>query len=250
MRKCNLLGWILAISVSGVLNAQGTSPPAPGNPPPGSEYQLVRLPVVEPLDPPEYENFAVDDAAVASYRCALTRWWNYRAKPHLQYTHWGYPEFFEEMPLGSSVRAHQCEQIAQGLADRLVLYRYDFHEGSTVLNSQGQRRLSDLAVAFPHWSHLRLVIESTPENPELAIARRNHVVKLLQDRNVPAQVEVGLPHGLGPSGDEVLLMNRNLLRQRRYGQYRPGQHRSAVSRLTVVLVARGSPRPESNLHIS
>ncbi|MCU0978844.1 MAG: hypothetical protein MUF25_06715, partial [Pirellulaceae bacterium] len=145
------------------------------------------------------------------------RWWQDRAKPLLQYTHWGYPEFFEETPLGASLRAHQRAQISSGYAARLVLYQYDFCDGGVTLNQQGQRRLKDLVTGFDCWAHQRLLIEATPDRPQLAAARQKHVTKMLHDSGIPAQVEVGVPTGFMPMGDEALLMNMNLLRQVRTG---------------------------------
>jgi hypothetical protein len=153
------------------------------------------------------------DCNVIQRRSALSRWWHYRAKPHMQYSHWGYPEFFAERPLGSSVRAHECTQIAVGIRERLVLYRYDFHEDSTMLNRQGQQRLNDLAAAFPYWAPDRLVIEATPDDPLLAIARRNHVMHLLEVSDVSARVEVDEPRNRMVQGEEAILIHQHFLRQ-------------------------------------
>jgi hypothetical protein len=217
MLSRNLFNSILIISVCWALSAQAAPQETASSPQEGIDDQPVRLPAVESSSLPGDAGFVVDGAQVEDRRSALVRWWNYQAKPHLQASHWGYPEFFEEMPWGSSVRAHQCAQIASGLQNRLMLYQYDFHEGSVLLNRQGQLRLRDLAAAYPHWSHHRLVIESTPDHPQLAIARRNHVMKWLHDHDVPARVEVGSPSGLLPFGDELILTNKNLLRQLQTG---------------------------------
>jgi hypothetical protein len=165
----------------------------------------------EPAWIPDVDCTGVDE------RNALVRWWQDRAKPFMQYTHWGYPEYFEETPFGTSVRANQRAQISSGWAARLVLYQYDFCDGGVTLNPSGQRRLKDLATGFECWSHHRLLIEATPERPQLAAARRNHVTKMLHDSGIPAHVEVGTPTGFMPTGDEALLMNMNLLRQVRSG---------------------------------
>ncbi len=160
-----------------------------------------------------FQGDATFDRNVLERRSALSRWWHYRAKPHMQYSHWGYPEFFEEMPLGSSVRAHECAQIAMGLKERLVLYQYDFYENSTRLNRHGQQRLNDLAAGFPHWAQYRLVIEATPKHPSLAFARRNHVMHLLEASNIPARVEVDVPRNRMVQGEEAILINQHFLRQ-------------------------------------
>ena len=213
MHSRSVLGLVAGILVWCAVAAGAEYPPQsvlrqPGeadNGPPG-------FPVAdEPSLMPEVDYSSVDE------RNALVRWWQDRAKPLMQYTHWGYPEFFEETPFGTSVRAHQRAQIFSGWSARLVLYQYDFCDGGVTLNLSGQRRLKDLATGFDCWSQHRLLIEATPDHPQLAVARRNHVTKMLHDSGVPAQVEVGVPTGFMPTGDEALLMNMNLLRQVRSG---------------------------------
>jgi hypothetical protein len=150
-------------------------------------------------------------------RNVLVRWWNNRFKPRMQFTHWGYPEYFEETPLGTSVGCHKLVQISKGWAARSVLYRYDFREREAILNTQGERRLRQLTTAYSYWMHHPLIIEATPEQPHLANARRDHIAQLLQDHGLSAQVEVGVPDGFMPTGEEALLMNQNLLQQIRSG---------------------------------
>jgi hypothetical protein len=209
----SVLGLVAGIVVSWGVAAGADDPPQsvlrqPDNAP----HDAAAIPV--PEDP--YWDHGADCTGVDERR-ALVRWWQDRAKPVLQYTHWGYPEYFEETPFGTSVRANQRAQISSGVAARLVLYQYDFCDGGVTLNPSGQRRLKDLATGFDCWSHHRLLIEATPERPQLAVARRNHVTKMLHDSGIPAQVEVGTPTGFMPMGDEALLMNINLLRQVRSG---------------------------------
>lgn len=147
-------------------------------------------------------------------RSALARWWQDRAKPHLQYSYWGYPEEFDEMPFGASVQAHQRAQICNAWSARLFLYQYDFCDGGTTLNLHGQQRLNEMMAAFPAWAHHhRLMIESTPDQPHLALARREHVMRLLTKAGIPAPVEVGLPTGFVPFGDETRMMNAQLMKQ-------------------------------------
>ena len=65
--------------------------------------------------------------------------------------------------------------------------------------------------------HHPLIIEATPEQPHLANARRDHITELLHAHGFPAQVEIGVPTGFMPTGEEALLMNQNLLDQVRTG---------------------------------
>ena len=163
-------------------------------------------------------------------RPRLARWWQDRAKPCLQYSYWGYADEFEEVPLGASVRAHQQAQICSGWSARLFLYQYDFCDGGAALNLHGQQRLNDMAAAFPIWAeHHQLLIESTPDKPYLALARREHVIKVLKKAGIPAQVEVGVPTGFVPLGEETRLMNTLLMSQIRSGGGRAGGSQGGTS---------------------
>ena len=208
MHRRNLFGLFVVIIVSWAGTVFGDPPQPVLNQPvdTGTEPQSLSV-AEEPGWPPESVSQSEDQ------RNAMVRWWQDRFKPFMQYTHWGYPEYFEEMPFGSAVQAHKLAQISRGWAARAILHQYDFCDGDVMLNPQGERRLRDLAVAFSRWSYYPLIIEVTPERPKLAEARRNHVAQLLHDNGVPARVEVGLPTGFMPRGDEALLMNLNLLEQ-------------------------------------
>ncbi|HPM82030.1 MAG TPA: hypothetical protein PLF81_15090 [Candidatus Anammoximicrobium sp.] len=138
-------------------------------------------------------------------------------KSCLQYSHWGYCDLFEEVPLGARLRAHQRAQICSGWAARLWLYRYDFCDEQATLNAAGHKRLTELASVFPAWSDHVLVVESTPANPQLDEARRAHVAKLLETAGTPATVVVGVPAISAPFGDETREWNKLFLRQIRSG---------------------------------
>jgi hypothetical protein len=136
-----------------------------------------------------------------------------RIKARLQYSYWGYPEEFEEIPFGARVRAHQEAQICSGWSARLWLYRYDFCDDGASLNAAGHKRLSELAHEFPVWSHHDLVIEATPGQPQLDAARRAHVEKQLETLGIPAQVVIGVPTVSAPFGDETRVWNSLLTKQ-------------------------------------
>jgi hypothetical protein len=148
----------------------------------------------------------------------LSRWWHGSAKPCLQYSHWGYPEYFEEMPFGAGVTAVQSAQICNGWTSRLMLYHYDFCDGAASLNLHGQRRLNELAAAHHIWMHHVLRVEATPGAPRLDQARRNHVTRMLADAGLPVRVEIASPIEVSPFGDETRIVNDNLLRQVRSGK--------------------------------
>ncbi len=216
IRLCrSVLGWGLAIVVWCASSALG-------NPPQDlSIYsQLVDfespLPVAEQaLYPIAEEAYHVtdDECVPPVQRNVMVRWWNNRFSPRTQDTHSGCLDCFAHMPFGTSFRSHKMVQISKGWAARAVLYHYDFYQEDMMLNPSGERRLRELAAQFSCWSRYPLVIEATSDRPELALARRNHVVQLLHEHGVPARVEVGVPTGFMPTGEEALLMNQNLLRQ-------------------------------------
>ncbi|GEM_PF-6946660 len=135
--------------------------------------------------------------------------WGHRARRRLQSSHWGYPEEFEQMPFGqrmpfgASVRAYQEFQIQSGWDARQFLYHYDFFNGGTTLNHRGLRRLHDMAMDSTRGGPLSLRIEATPDEPQLAQARRQHVLQRLQDFGLSMQVEIGVPVGFVPRGEEI-----------------------------------------------
>lgn len=210
MRKQYARWWILLgcwSCVAGTVWAQSAEPPCP-------------LPASGCTEPD-----ACDATYSSSARPPTTRfgqWWQYRAKPCLQYSHWGYPEEFEEIPFGLRVRTVQQTQIQRGWAARLWLYRYDFCDDGTALNPAGHRRLRELAAEFPVWSCHVLMIESTPDRPQLDAARRAYVRGLLEDSGVPAQVAIGVPAVSAPFGDETQWWYSRFERQVRSGGGAPG----------------------------
>jgi len=152
--------------------------------------------------------------------------WHSHIKPCLQATHWGYPEYFEERPFGTLVCRHMGTQIANGRADRLVLYHYDFGDGilqdPSELNAHGDWRLCRMAAALQD-DVCPIVIECTPGGAELDAARRSHVLAALRNRglDVPEEsVVVGTPPARGMSGDEAYEIYQGLLMRTRAGGHR------------------------------
>jgi len=144
-------------------------------------------------------------------------WWLYRAKPALQYSHWGYADEFDEVPLGARLRAAQEAQVYRGWIGRARLYRYDFCDGSAALNAAGHLRLRDLAGELPCWSHQVIMIEATPGRPQLDAARRDHVAKQLADLGTIGQVVIGVPRVAAPFGDETRVWHSRFMNQVRTG---------------------------------
>jgi len=119
---------------------------------------------------------------------------------------WGYPEEFEAPPLGASIHAHYTAMVANGDAAAMVLYRYDFLNGSDVLNTHGYDRLARMAARQAD-NHFPIVIERTPEAPGLAEARRATVLSVMASNGAPVPpdlVVVGPRRAVGlPGADAV-----------------------------------------------
>ncbi len=137
----------------------------------------------------------------------------------LRDSHWGYSEYFCERPFGSFLEAHMQTQIQHGLAQQMVLFRYDFvnqqgREG-VELNPRGRQQLTKLAEVH-QWTGLPLVIEQSLANPRLDAARRQAVLVALETMGAaidPRMVQIGKPAAFGVSGEESSLIYPNQLQQ-------------------------------------
>jgi hypothetical protein len=140
----------------------------------------------------------------------------------MQYSHWGFPEFFVPTPLGASVAAACEAQIVQGLKDQSFLHHVDFYPDDTAdahrLTPYGERRLQQLVNdCMTHG--LPLLIESVVGRPQLDQARREFVIGYCQAQ------QLGLPEELiaiadqyrGIAGAEAAVLYRGLLQQTQAG---------------------------------
>jgi len=154
-------------------------------------------------------------------RHGVSRWWYHRTrcKRHLQEWALGYPEEFNEWPLGSSLYAHGRTQVANGNAARMVFYHYDFVEGSAQLNLRGHDKLVKLANLLPA-SFCPIVIERTPDAPGLDEHRRALLLAELAGCRFPIppeRVVIGPPPTAGLAGFEAIFVYGNQLRALRDG---------------------------------
>lgn len=85
----------------------------------------------------------------------------HRIKARAQERYWGYPEEFEEPPLGMSLEANLDAQRLNGDAARMVLYDYDFVPDSDQLKWRGKQRLVKIARMLPE-NFLPVIIEPAP----------------------------------------------------------------------------------------
>jgi hypothetical protein len=79
-------------------------------------------------------------------------------------------------------------QKNKGDVHTFTLYRSDFVAGSTQLSPSGARRLSYLAPRLAAWPG-PIVVEWTPESPELAVARRETILAAFRATNQPLLAE-------------------------------------------------------------
>lgn len=130
-------------------------------------------------------------------------WWA-RYKARKQEKYWGYPEEFEELPLGYLSTEIMCGQIRRGEKARLTLYDYDFMTGTAVLNARGQQRVAQLALLAMQRGE-SLTIQSVDAN--LDAARYQSVVDAANRACGldPSQVVVGQPIAGGLNGEEALI---------------------------------------------
>lgn len=126
----------------------------------------------------------------------------------------GYPEEFNEWPLGWSVYAHNQAQVANGQAASMTFYDYDFLPDSDHLNGRGRDKLSEVAGLLPV-SFAPVVVERVAD-PALGEARRLQVAGALAAGGFPVPLErvlVGRPAALGLSGAEARLTTMTLYQQ-------------------------------------
>ncbi len=134
-------------------------------------------------------------------------------KQHTRDNLWGYASEFEAPPLGASVYQNFRTMVANGEAARMVLYRYDFIEGTELLNLRGRDQLAKIAAMSPNNS-FPIIVERTPENPALAEARRQGILGVLGLNGVavpPDRVLVSAPIAVGMRGVEAGLLHTRQL---------------------------------------
>ncbi len=121
-----------------------------------------------------------------------------RIKAHMQRSHWGYCNYFDERPLGESVYATLSQQIHRGLEDSMMLYHYDFYPEASQrageLTPRGRTQLMKIIDRMQDHP-TAIQIQITENQPNLNQVRRQHVVNALvmMGANVPEQLVVLAP---------------------------------------------------------
>ncbi len=165
----------------------------------------------DPLDPVATERRG------PSFIAKKIRSWHWR---RLQGKMLGYPEKFTPRPLGSALHDHGRTMVSNGAEARLTLFEYDFEPNSAQLSTRGRDQLAKMAAQLAA-SPFPLIIERTPRNPELAVARREAVLGELVAASFPIDGErvlVGVPLPFGMSGVNAQIVGANALnRVQQYG---------------------------------
>lgn len=123
------------------------------------------------------------------------------------------------MPLGAVMHSHFQTQVDNGLASRLVVYRFDFYNepgtNHSLLNPYGIRRLQKIAPLLMN-TFQPLIVEEVIERPQLNQARREQVLQQLAALSLPidsSRVIIGRAPTPGLDGNEAIENHGNLLRQ-------------------------------------
>ena len=125
----------------------------------------------------------------------------------------GYRDQYEAPLLGYYLYLHGHTQVANGDAARMVLYHYDFVEGSDQLNPRGKYQLAKIAALLPQIFN-PIIIEATADAPGMDEARRVAVVRELAKGPFPVPAErvvVGRPISVPLRGVEAERIYHNLL---------------------------------------
>ncbi|KAA5541330.1 hypothetical protein FYK55_17285 [Roseiconus nitratireducens] len=115
-------------------------------------------------------------------------------------------------PFGDAVQSAFGAQIANGQADRTVLYQYDFIQGTASLNRRGFVELVEIAERLME-TPLQMVIETTG-NLELDAARRANVLGYLAEMPYPIgpeRVITAIPQVPSLDGIDAILTHQRLL---------------------------------------
>ena len=224
----------LGIGASRSLSADPPSEPLPT----GSDSKSFGYSVPELTPTPAAEGAISADPAVfpygaplVGYEAARTCWPHHYCncrystfKRRAQCRAWGYPQEFCERPFGSYVRSHLHRQVANGLADQMAIYHFDFFDTDTdqadQLKPRGVRQVNEVAnlATMLCDEHFVVTIEATGDS-ELDHRRRIEVFEKLTELGAPValdQVVTGRPAAVGLDGLEAFQIYQNQLQQTKH----------------------------------
>jgi hypothetical protein len=222
---------VLGMGASRALSADPPSEPLPaGGDPRDFGYsvpELTEAPVAEGATLAKPATFPYG-APLVDYEAARTCWPHHycdcrysTCKRRAQCRAWGYPEEFCERPFGTYVRSHLHRQVANGLADQMAVYHFDFYDTDTdqadQLKPRGVRQVNEVAklTTMLYDQYFVVTIESTG-NSELDNRRRLLVFEKLTDLGAPVgldQIATGSPPAAGLDGVEAFEIYQKQLQQ-------------------------------------
>ncbi len=132
--------------------------------------------------------------AVCTRKGRLHRMFHHTAHA-LESTVVGYPDAFVEPPLGYYINRQFGVQVAKADPHRFTLYHTDFLPGTDQFSPNGASRFNLMFERLPQWSG-PILVQWSPDEPELAQARRQAVVETLASAGVPGTPERVI---IGPS---------------------------------------------------
>ncbi|CAN5916663.1 hypothetical protein BH23PLA1_BH23PLA1_35220 [soil metagenome] len=155
---------------------------------------------------------------------ARWRWHKANCKRHLQEKFIGFPEEFQERPLGAALYEQGNTMVGNYNASRMVFYQYDFQDESNELNLAGLDKLRRMARTLP-MNPYPVIVERTPLTPGLDLARRLTVLGALDQGPFPVPPErvlIGPPISRGLIGVEAAIIFENQILQTIAGGYAAG----------------------------
>jgi hypothetical protein len=138
-----------------------------------------------------------------------------QCKKKIQKAVLGEPKEWDAPPVGYFVYLANRTQVANGDAVRMMLYHYDFCDGSDQLNLAGRDKLARIAAMLP-CNAFPVVVERTPEDVNLGERRRLVVANSLSQFPFPIppeRVMVGAPVVKGLGTLDWLPITENLIRE-------------------------------------
>ncbi len=179
----DLTHWRRALAAGALLALPASAQEAPAViVPPGGTVPLPAGTV--------FEGPAIEVPPPSVERPGLFGWRRRHAdkKRHYQEHFLGYPEEFNEWPLGQTVYTHGRTMAANGRAARMILNEYDFVGGETELNDRGQQKLAAIEAQLPV-NFAPLIVEQTAWDPSVAEARRVAILNRLARGPFPVPEE-------------------------------------------------------------
>jgi hypothetical protein len=139
-------------------------------------------------------------------------------KPFMQETHWGYCNYFDERPFGSSLKQAVGVQVTGGAKALFALYQYDFCDAdgpmAAELNERGRLQVARIAQRL-RVAPSPVVVETSGRNFALDSYRTEQVRKMLAKHGapVPEGLVVVRPIFNRLDGVEALEVYNNLMEQ-------------------------------------